>query len=949
MGDLEALLTRLEVNSKGELFAGFRDMGGIHFPGWKNLFVSEILGRNSEHPEFEDDDGDDEWSYYDKTDELQAQINANPNLRGYKTRMKDKYWKIFQLFCPASLKEELPGEFVRGHYTQQARWRLSNPGNYISLDEQTLLALKDGREIQETLEAIRRTIAFGRETPHATRTFNDLDALFDSYNGANADEILGRRQEYASLRDLGSEVFEMRKKAHDKLLAANSSLKGVRLRYFAPEGKREHDFKIEQGSWAYLEKGRMMTAQELLAKKWLFMDIEIPFFRRANPKITWVGATYCHNGAEIPEIHTVHDLGVDEVDRFRIHRYKDETELISGLRDSVNTQNPDVVSTYNTRFDLIKLRESAAGFDIGSEQTPPLFKVTTKFFERIGVNDRLVLDFLRWQKIARAYDINAKLEMAAGFRKPITYNDMEILEDKAFQGDREAARKIGGYLAGDVRHLASLFYSDEFRKDLEDICWMCSEFNLSLERVMHSPNCINDVQERGHFTELGIYREEVPPHEKTKTMNALRQGARETFRKTTSKLITQPPRKGLFSDVYKVYVPTGEFIRELVARRFPDVNKLAARKKQFAGDSKRQFFLEQYQKEFGRWLTEDYGLYLREVGAFDRMMKEVSKGEFEEVYHRFREHLKANFPDSLRRLNEAKLPIRDVAGHSLPDIDEFLANYGLAHKDFQKMANQRSLIKRKGRHVIGNYDVFPSTRFFNPGKHRKFSDIFVMDETLERRFEEVNDFLKREGLTLVAKEGNYLYLTGDEGAVEYEGAPFILVDKIPRLYNADCPYYEKFGFYSHLKLKDDPGYHMNVFEMGVYGQMLQHLLHGENDGARKVYSDSLEALASGNVPMQDLVFFNKSGERYTAFVEGSDGPMYFAQACPEDGQLQEDSEKHLQYFTAALRNKPINVYLADPKAFKPDIAKYAERLAKRSKAILKPVGGLAENRQMELF
>ena len=939
---LETLLTRLEVTPRGELFAGFRGLGGIHYPNWKHLFVTHILGRNIE--------GEAEESLR-RYREVCDKIDANPKLCGLENRLKSKYWTVLQLLCPITLKDELPTEFIRGHYTQQARWRLTNPGNLVRIDELTLNGLKDAREIKNSLDGLRAEIGKIRNPAYATRTFNDLDELFDSH-GANFEEIMRRKGEIASLRNLPAEIFEMKAEIYNRMTSLNGSLNGkLRLKYKQFGSDRVRELRVEQDSWDYLERGRMITAGELLARRWLFIDTEIPHFRRDNPRITWAGLYVCEGESETREIHTIHDLGVEDVDGFRICRYKNQDEMDIGIAERINQINPDVVSSYNTRFDLIKPTESESGFPIGDERTDPIYKVTTKFFERIGVKDRFVIDFLRWQKIARAFDINAKLEMAAGFKKEINYDEMEALEDLAQSGDergRESTRKIAGYLGGDVKELVKLFKSAEFRKDLEDACWICGNFGLGIERVLHSANCVNDVQEKGYFKELGIYREEVPPHQRTKIMQELRTAARERFTRHSSvRLIEQEGKQGLFIDVSKVYIPVGDIIKSLVARRFPEVMKFDAYKAQFRADKKRLFFLEQYQREFGRWLIEDYGAYVKDVSAFDESLKNIGHEEFEDVYHRFRESLESQFPRELSKLNMARLTADAVEHYVLPELKEFLRKHALNYRYFQKMANQRSMIKRRGRNLIGNYDVFPDRRFFVPEKRRLEEDIAVMDDFLEERIGEINKFFRENSLDLIAQDGNYIYLTGSRELLEKEDCPVILVDTIPRLYNADHPYYEKFGFFSHMKLKDEPGYHLNILESSTYGKMLQCLLEGKNSEARQVYLLAINKLSSGNIKMNELMFFNKNKERYSAFVEGNDDKMHFSLKCP-DGRSFE-SDKRGQYFIDDRGEEEERVYIANPCDFAPDIRKYSKRLEKRARLILEPVGGLSAGRQMSLI
>lgn len=930
----ETLLTRLEVSPKGELLAGLRNLGEVYFPGWHHLFPSKILGRNFPN------------SLDDGAGALMEKLKANPKTRDLETRIRAKYWMILQAFAPIALKDELPDQFIRGHYTQQARWRTANPGNYVQLDEQTVSGLKKGQEIKQGIGALRGKIESVRKPAYATRTFNDLDALFDSYDGTNMGDVMQKRNSVASLRDIDSAIIEERKRIADDMIALNSSVKGLRVKYSAPENKREHDFKVEKASWKFLEQARMPSAQELLALKWLFLDIEIPFFRRKDPKITWVGMNYCQGDRNIPQIHTIHDLGVSEVNGYKIFSYKNEYEMISRLTEAIIKENPDVLSSYNVLFDLIKLRESEAAFLVGYDESNPLLKVTTPFFERIGIKDRLVFDFLRWQKIARAYDINAKLEMAAGFNKPIDYNKMEALEDKCLlwggQG-QESGREIAAYLAEDVDRLVGLFKSGEFRKDLEDVCWICDNYKLGIERVMHSPNSGNDAQEKGFFANMGIYREEVPPHQRTKTMQDIRTKARGQVKKHFANMVMADEKFGLIENVAKVYVPTGDFMTPLVAKRYEDVEKIAKYKEQFKDDKKRLFFIEQYQKEFGRWLTEDYGIYLGDVKKFDELTSSFSQKHFEDVYHAFRNHLDTNHPKELKKLNRGYLAEADIEKCMIAALDEFMDEHGLDASMFKKIANRRSFVRRRVRNILGNYQVSAGRRFDDNAY------LPAVDEVIGKRMGQVNEYLKKNNLQVVAKDGSYLYVAGNTGVLKERDCPVILVDEIPKLYNADNPYYQKFGFFSHMKLKDEPAYHLNVFEMDAYRKMLENLTAGNNVEAKQACLDALDSLNSGEVPMDELVFYNKSKEMFSAYLEGCDARDHFALKCPEDKELQRADGSLQYYFIDEVRGEEVPVYIGNPSELAPNIDIYRKRFTSRSSAILGPVGGIPRGFELEMY
>ncbi len=950
--ELEVLLTGLEVDSSGNLVARFRNYGEVYFPDWDHWFVTRMLGRNR-----------DRGKAAKKRDEKYAavvkKVADNPRLNGFLKKKKDKYWWTYAVRCLVSLKDELPEEFIRGHYTPQARWVLTSPGNFIKLDSKIAHALRRERQIEKQLEYFENKVSENYSGNNLARAVNDVNEIFEGYNGSNWKEIRERIYSKKNLQKIDKEVLLARKEVADQIILSNKRVDGEATISYKRRNKssREYTLRTEQRKkesdaekrmlerpWKFISQTkRTPSAAELLDKKWMCLDIEIPYFRRENPKITWVGVSYIEKGVERKVIHTTTNVTAQEVEGFEIKRHKDEGELVRYLTEETKKENPDFVSAYNARFDLIKLRETDSGFKVGDEESDPLFKVTTRFFERIGIKDRIVIDPLRWAKIARAYDINAKLEMTAGFEKEISYDEMEVLEEAN-------PDLIAKYLSEDISRLKGIIFSEEFKNTLDDALEICRIYNVGLERILHSTNCINDVQEKGYFSALGIYREEVPPHLRTKKMQQLKTNARETFKKYAIHKPLEELAKGkggLFEDVFKIYVPYGDFFREALTKRFPDVKEFFNLKDARREDKKRLFFLEQYGKEFSRWMSEDYGFFIKELRKFERISKKVDLGEFEIAYSDFKKHLSKDSEWGAKHFDEGTLGAQAIEKHATPKLREFVDKQGISFEKFAELSNQRIKIKRRWKNVIGNYSVAPSMSFSDDEKD--YSRTLVIDDIIARRITEIKEFLKVGKLDVVGHEGDYLYVRGDKQKLLEKDAPVVLVDEIPRLYVADNAYYKKFGFYSHMKLKEEPDFHLTMFEMQAFREMLDYLTEGKNQEAISAYERSLERLESGNVTNKELVFYNKNKSRYSAFTKNStrkDKRSYFTLET-KGREIKEDESG--KYFDETGKKEVLRVDVLEVDSVKMDYGKYIERFRERGKAILAPVRRPASQLELSLF
>ncbi len=690
----------------------------------------------------------------------------------------------------------------------------------------------------------------------------------------------------------------------------------------------------------------MPSADELFGLGWLFLDIEIPFFRREAAGITWVGVSYTKNEREVKELFTVHDLAAEEVNQYRVRRSTTSDALVRDLTKRVLELDPDVVSAYNAKFDLIKLRETEPGFPVGDERSQPLFKATAPFFERIAIKDRLVIDPMRWQKIARAHEINAKLELAADFEKVISYDDMEGLEQQSFDGGedgRKAAALIARYLTEDVDRLHSLVTLPAFRKSLADALFLCDTYHLALEQVLHATNSVNSVQEKGFFTKMGVYRDHVPPHLPTKKMRGKELRAKEAFSKRyVESAVPHEGKRGLTRDVVKALIPIGEYLEPAVARRFPEIAKLAAYRDAHRDEPERRLFLEQYSRAFTRWIITDYGFFLQSEARLERLRRKLPVERFEDEYHALRDRLALVDRDVLTKLDLAQLTARALKPHLPGRLGEFLDEHHVPLEKFVETANERSEVKRHGRRLLGNFDVFPSRRFFKPEKRRDPRTVIVLEDLLEHRFGALNEYLEKESITVVAQQGLYLYLRGSPESLTSPEEPFIVADEVGALYNAAKPHYEKRGFIANLKLKDEPDYRHCVYEMRTLRSMLDALFANRQQEAVDTFHRAIDGLHDANANTAgEFFFFNKAKAHYGAYTTLTADPHEKTRFVLDErfvqGPLAVDEENDREYFTIEERGKTHRVYFTRSFDLTLNTQVYRERLLEKGGKLLHPV------------
>ena len=137
----------------------------------------------------------------------------------------------------------------------------------------------------------------------------------------------------------------------------------------------------------------------------------------------------------------------------------------------------------------------------------------------------------------------------------------------------------------------NLLKTELFRNTIDDAFVLSRMYGIAINRLLYSANSINDAQERAYFEKLGIYRDAVPPHFKTDCMKEHRQKAKTHFKThVIEKLLDNKDKKGLSTNISKVFLPLGDLFNDSVKRRFPDLSKLIKYKSAMKNDKARLFY-----------------------------------------------------------------------------------------------------------------------------------------------------------------------------------------------------------------------------------------------------------------------------------------------------------------------------------------------------------------------
>ncbi|RJQ15571.1 hypothetical protein C4573_05420 [Candidatus Woesearchaeota archaeon] len=865
---LEVLLSEI-VHRKDHMFVTLRGYGSFYV-NHPHIFPSQILSAEN-------------------ADALEQRLREDPSLSQFPRRRLTKPFNIVQIDAPIKTKTILPKEFIWGHYTEQMRNMIANPGTWVAADEHFLYLLKLKKQFDAGMQDVYEKIKlhFSENAPNfQTRVYNELNELFFENH---LDELTTN----IFMQRLPEAIIEQRRALHGVYTKIQQHCKAIWTGTL--------DLHFDELPFKPL---RQLNYEELKQQKWLFLDIEIPHYQTDNA-ITWVGLLYYERGKEVKEMHTLSDLQTDVHEGYRIVTHATQTELVEAVRASILKEDPYIVSPYNARFDLLQLRERDAEFSIGEHNSVPVMEVTTKFLERIGIKGREVIDLLKWAQLSFDFLPNQKLEMTAKhvlgderFEKSITYEEMDALEDKARTGNSDAAKTIASYLSDDVDVLRDLFLSPEFQHSLKDLSELAGQFHVPLSWMFYSSNAINHAQKRSYFQHVGIYRDEV--FLKNKTMIEQRAKGKAEMRRMFEQLFDITPETGIYHNVHKTYISHGYFLRYLLERRFSEVMPLFERKHL---NNHQRFYLSRFGNAVAEWMMIDYCLLKGRLDDFQWKLEKhgLTESQFNPFFTAFEDALNE---DERRKFDVYQLSSRQVQSHIPPD--SLMKDFSL--DQIVDLLVLKKRVDRGVKKMLGNYKVAP----------------FEIAAALEYMKDLVMKFADERNLKLIYQEGPYLYFAGDD---DFEKSPVRKVDSIDTAMvtvddkGASKLYYKRHGYFHNFKVVGHPTNRWTLFDQETFGPFLNYMLQGDYLSALDVIYRQTDLLMAHMVEPEKLVMRAKQEHRYSAFEHGDKIHFYLP---PFSGEtIKDDSGR--AYTVEEMRGEEIKVFIMSIADLQPDWKIYLNR------------------------
>lgn len=585
---------------------------------------------------------------------------------------------------------------VTKHQSEMMRWELGPIGSIIESDAELIKILEEKKEI---------------------------DADIRRYE-----------HEFGKIRYKKIKNLELKKSIEEKIEKFSSRLKEISPGNFAvlSEEKMSEEGVVEVhlDSYDSLKYKRMLSAEELYSKKWMLLDIEKPKFGTVEEEVSWVAVMYCDKGKLKKEIYTLHDPGKDEINGCKIKRgFKDEIELLKAVEESIAQENPDIISAYNAKYDLLEMREAKEKakerFVAGKRGAGPKKDVSTPFFERIRVPGRIVLDKLDFWANPYDYLPNAKLVMIAkevlgrggkiinyeqqreleyladGSKEEISEDIAKIISD--FKGIKKedickinniknvAAEIIATYVSDDTQLLVDLFEHEKFMKILKGFEFVCNFAKVDYGAAMNSFNSINNIQDKLFFEVTRAHRDEMFGKGADKRAHERRD--KELFLEKRMGEIEEKYTRGMFSPVFQAYVPYWVFLREHIASRFPKINEFYEHYKN-QDDKNVKFVLSKYGDALANYLIIDFGFYIRDRDRLIGELKErnIDMYQFDKVCRNVCGGAKS-LEELFVRLKDKKIEFKSEAAYSPARLAKDLRETCKDAAEAEEPANKKGKFK----------------------------------------------------------------------------------------------------------------------------------------------------------------------------------------------------------------------------------------------------------------
>ena len=1008
---IEAILSELR-NRKNTLYLAFRNIGGFYVDGYMHVFPA-IAGERGNKPSVRN---------------LEARLGRIPELKDFKINdntslgfdKKVAAFEIVQLEAPIWLGsdkgysihlskqgklekgekrrtplpivrmktfDDIPeGRFFTGHYKRQAEFAVGPVAAIYEIDASLADGLKHLGELNKHYQKLAEKI----------RTKHVLGEALLGYDGLEM-KCIRESVSKKCFEENSSEIKDF----GDKLIELKSELSNIgkgwieyNKSYTCFEVHFDFDIaetKIPENERRWIRFKRMRTIDEILSDMATDADIEKFEYDSPQERIDLVMLFNYKNGRMTNKtLLTRYPTKKRRINGFKVVYCGDANDLVQKAASFINgkgeaSEESFIFTAYYVPFDSIHLREEG-DFSVGAQGTSPKKEVSTKFFEKIGIYGKHVLDPLDVAKSLFAHLPNQKLEMIANelgidFEKGINYRQGRELSIAARTGEtahlKEDTAKLFEKTGEVIKEACALILMDYATKDgiamgasqkkkrfknaIKDRVHMSVMFKTDPFKLIHDPNRVNDSQERSYFENVGVNRDDI--YKRWQVMLDYEKKAMARFNRFRFATLEKPKKRGLFRKVYKAYVPVTRFLIDQVSQNFPPAKELIAYGNRFSKDKVRQADIAHYEDRLCNLMIHDYAICLRErdelLNRISQVKKEAMISEKPDLFNpeSFDELLFKWFYDIRQILSQNEEDKKMYRDYNV--TQKMMANLPLISRlnirQMQSLFNQWAKLQDKERKVYGNYRV---RAFMPPQFIREKEDIMSIEEALDQREKVVMDFISMNGLELLHTQENYVYLQGDRKAFFKKDCPFFLVDEMDRALITFNPsdkrsrdkednvleqkvYYAKHGFFEGIEIDEEAKNKLSVFEMETYGGFIEKILQGKYEEALQDIYDAFDCLSIGKVPNENIVWFNKSKKRYKAYEDGERRYFYTDRKHFEGKEVKVDDFSKREYVEESIGKKDNlqRVYLMQVKDLRPDWNVYQKIIYKKARDLLEPFLG----------
>lgn len=514
-------------------------------------------------------------------------------LKWNKNTQNLKYWplyggQILQISAAKSVAKELPEAFIKGHYLEQARWRIAAPFSQVTVGDQLAEVLAKKQEVDSLFTHYAQRIREENASRSSAYQNQRANLVWKEVARAILPFSPEKKKPLSALEE--EAIHQIKKK-----LSGLSVLKGVHYAY--GNGRLDVILDKQHHQYPFLRFGSCDLAEKKDAVSICYIDIEEPFFDTPEEEISWICQRFVKGKERQNEIYTIRKTTPSEKNsETQIFNYPSERDCLAAVTEEINSRNPHFLIAYNAPFDLIEIREAEEeGFPIGARESGPKKEVSKDTFLRVAVAGRQVLDLLRFSRFAYPFLPNHRLGtvtkfLGLDFTKSLNYEQLAAEERKAVSGDMSAADKIASYVGGDVAVMEEMMKKTNL---LEVVSLVCRFFSIEPYKAIYSPEAVDDWLKRYYFKQVGTYETDTKFFSKE---NQEKHKDRKMLAQQTKCGMVLPGgnKTGLHRGVSYVYLPWADHLKEIFAGKDEfgsswNMNKAIYRVYEFIEEKHRRF------------------------------------------------------------------------------------------------------------------------------------------------------------------------------------------------------------------------------------------------------------------------------------------------------------------------------------------------------------------------